>query len=150
MLTFAVESYRKVVHELKELYPRHWEELALDKDEIALDPDYERYMSFDLAGMIHLFTARDGRKLVGYFIFIVLPSLHYKKSLQAYYDIFYLLPEYRKGWNGIRFVRFAESSLKKAGVQKMYVGVKLNHDFGKVFEYLNFQPAERIYTKLIG
>lgn len=150
MIEYAVEPWMQVVEEIKLIVHEHWEELALDKDQIKLDPDYNRYESIDALGVIHLVTARDNGILIGYCIFFVMPALHYKNSKQAVYDIFYLRKPYRKGRNGIRFIKFAEESLKKVGVQKVYMGVKLNNDFGKVFEYLGFTPAERIYIKMIG
>ena len=149
MLTFDVEPYSMVIPEMKAIYPEHWEELAFDKDIIELDPDYEAYNKMDKAGLIHVVTARFNNELVGYFIFCINFALHYKRSLTAHYDIFYLRKKYRKGRNGIDFIRFAEQSLIEKNVQKIYTGVKLPHDFGLVFERLGYRPTERIYTKIL-
>ena len=148
-LTFLVEPYRSVIPEMSLRYPEHWEELALDKSSIPLAPDYAKYNAMADAGMLHVVTARSSGVLVGYFIFVITPGLHYVTTRMALYDIFYLRKPYRKGYNGMRFIQFAETSLREAGVDKMYVGVKLNNDFGKVFERLGFTPAERIYIKLL-
>lgn len=148
-LIFAVEPYRSAIPEMSLLYPEHWEELALDKDHIPLAPDHHRYNTMADAGMLHVVTARSAGALVGYFIFVLTPGLHYSTTKMALYDIFYLRKPYRQGYNGMHFIQFAEQSLREAGADKMYVGVKLNNDFGKVFERLGFTPAERIYIKLL-
>jgi hypothetical protein len=149
-LKFAVEPYSKAIDEMKLLYPAHWEEIALNKDVIKLDPDYERYLQFEKLGMLHVVTARaDTGKLVGYHIFVLMTHLHYRQSNTATSDITYLLPEHRKGFNGVKFLRFAFDSLKPLGTQRIYTNCKMHHDFGSILERLGFKEAERIYTKVI-
>ncbi|MDN7881243.1 hypothetical protein [Burkholderia aenigmatica] len=148
-LTFAVEPYAQAIDEMRLLYPAHWAEIALNKDVIKLDPDYERYDALDRAGMVHVATARADGQLVGYHIFVLMTHLHYRQSYTATSDITYLRPQHRRGFNGMRFLRFAFESLKPLGVQRIYTNCKMHHDFGRVLERLGFVEAERIYTKVI-
>jgi len=41
MITFSVEPLTERLEELKPLFPRHWEELALNKEHVPLDPQYD-------------------------------------------------------------------------------------------------------------
>lgn len=148
-LEFAIEPYSKAILEMAELYPEHWEEIALNRDVIKLEPDYERYLLLEDNGMLHVVTARCEGKLVGYHVFIIMKHLHYRSSLTATSDITYLKPQYRKGFNGVKFLRFAFDSLKGKGVQRVYTNCKLHHDFGRVLERLGFIEVERIYTKVL-
>ena len=147
---FQVEEYEKVIEEIKPYYNSHYEEVAADK-EIELNPSYETYTTLALLGILHVVTVRNNdNNLIGYYIAIVTPHLHYKQSLTAVTDIYYLDPEYRFGRIAIDFFKFIESSLKDRGVQRIYTMTKSFANKGKIFEYLGYTEKERIYTKMIG
>lgn len=145
---FQVEDYLDAIDEMRELYPDHWKEIALDHDKIKLDPDYDRYELLSRAGVLHVVTARSGPKLVGYHMSIVMPHLHYKSSLTAFTDVFYLKPEYRKGMTGYRLLRTFRDSVKARGVQKVYMMTKLGIDLDPVLKRLGFKPIERVYAQV--
>ena len=148
-LTYQVERYRDIEPELVEIYPEHYDELAVNKHRKKLNPDFECYRAMADAGVLHIPTARAGGNLVGYFIFVVRMNLHYKDLRTAYNDIFYLRKPYRRGHNGLAFVRFVLESFKPLGVDEVYCGTKLHNDYGPIFEHFGFAPIERIYTKLL-
>lgn len=148
-LTFQAEPYLAIEHELAAIYPEHYEELAVNKQRKKLEPDYQHYRALVDAGRVHVTTARDAGVLVGYFIFFVQQNIHYKSIRTAYNDIFFLRKPYRKGWDGIRFVRFTLDYLEKIGAEEVYLGTKLHNDYGPIFEHFGFAPIERIYTKLL-
>jgi GNAT superfamily N-acetyltransferase len=145
-VSYAVEDYRGIEGELRELYPAHWQEIALDHDVIPLDVDYSRYWGLAEAGVLHIVTARHADKIVGYHVSMIHPHLHYKSSLTCFSDVFYLKPEYRKGLIGYRLLQFFRDSVKKRGVQKIYMSIKLDHDVGRLLERLGFNPIERVYS----
>lgn len=146
---FAVEPYGQTIAEMRELYREHWEEIAIDKDAIALEPDYESYADMDARGILHLVTARASGALVGYHLSMIRGHLHYKSSITCFTDIFYLKPAYRVGMTGYRMLKFFRDSVKSRGVQKIYMGTKLAHDIGPLLERLGFKPIERLYTMVL-
>lgn len=150
MITFHVEDYQKVIPELCEIYPLHWKEIALDQDSIPLDPDYELYSKLAGMGVIHLVTARDGERLVGYHLSFLRPGLHYKSTPMCFTDIFYLLPEYRSGMTGYNFLKFFRDSVLALGVKRIYMMTKLTIDLGPLVERLGFKEIERIYSLTRG
>lgn len=149
-LTFATEPWPAVVDELSGHWPQHWAEVGMHRDKIALSPNYAEYARLHESGQLHVTVARELGWVVGYLTAIVRPHLHYKQSLSAFYDLYYLEPSYRKGMNGVKLFQEAERALKARGVERMFTGTKLSLDASVIFERLGWQPAERLYVKWIG
>lgn len=148
-LTFQVEQYVDVINEIIPYYPMHYEELASDKS-IPLDPDFEGYLWRAEKGLLQVVTARKDGELVGYYIAFISPHIHYRHSLTAHVDIYYLRKDCRIGANGLDFLRFAEQSLVDRAVERIYVSTKTDSDKSAIFEWLGYQEKERVFTKLIG
>lgn len=150
MISYQIEDFRQALPEMEKLFPVHWDEVAIDKDIVPLNMWYEQYNRMHAEDKLHIVTVRDGDKLIGYHWSIVTPHLHYHDCLTAYTDGYFLLPEYRKGRNGINLFKFAEETLQKKGVRKMYVGSKIKHDKSAIFEMLGWTLVEKYYCKYIG
>lgn len=149
MITYQREEWQDCLAEMEQLWPLHWEEVAADKDVIPLEPNYEMYDWIDQNGQLHVVTVRCDGKLIGYHTSIVRPHLHYKSSLSAFTDMYFIHPDYRKGMVGVKLFKEVEKSLKQRGVQKMFTGTKLSLDMGRLFEHLGWKETERLYTKVI-
>jgi hypothetical protein len=150
-ISFEVERFSDVIGEMREYFTAHYQELATFKDKISeVNPDYALYEAMDAAGKLHLVTARDEGKLVGYYVGVVMPQPHYKTTLAAMADLYWLHPDYRKGFTGVDFLRFIESSLKERGVQVTVMGTKLSKDLGRLYEHLGYQPTDTVWRKWIG
>ena len=151
MLTCQVESLTERLEEFKHLVPLHWEELALNKDKVPLDPQYEVYAAREARGELLFVTMREAGKPVGYFVGFIAPGLHYKGCLTCTMDIFYIAQELRnQGLPGVRLFRFVENELKRRGVQRWFVGSKVHADASALFEFLKFECVEVYYSKWIG
>jgi len=149
-ISIQIEDWRFVQPDLAVLCIRHWEEIAHNKDLIALEPDWDRYQLMSDAGMLSVTAARNDSELIGYQVYIINNHLHYKSSKTALSDILYLAPEYRQGTLGIRIMKTAEEELKRLGVQRVMQNVKLANDWGVILERMDYKPFERIYTKILG
>lgn len=145
MLSYQVESYRRCLPELAELFPRHWAEIAVDKD-IPLEPRYDVYLAMDAAGVVFLETVRDDRKLVGYFIGFITPGLHYESCSTCTEDIYWLAPEYRRGWVGVRLFRTVMSELRARKVQRLFVTTKVHAPIDRLLTFLGFKHVENGYS----
>jgi len=150
MITAQVEQYSKCLPELMECYDLHWEELALNKDKVPLDPQYDLYEARDDAGQLLLVTLRETGRLVGYFIGFIAPGFHYKTCLTLTMDIFWTHPDVRGGFSGVKLFRLVEKEAKRRGVHRMFYGSKMHKDASRLFEYLKMEPVEIYYTKWIG
>lgn len=150
MISYQEERYEEIVDELVELYPLHYEEVGMDKEHIPLDPDLGQYQYLQDLEILHIMTVRDSGKLVGYHKSFVCPHIHFKSTLVAYTDLYFLLPEYRKGFIGVNLFRILEDKLKAKGVKKIYSMTKVKKDNSPLFDRLGYTLAEYAYTKYIG
>ncbi len=89
MITAQLESWVPLLPELQPLLPGHWEELALNKDKVPLDPQWDEYLRRDKLNQLITVTLRLDGKLVGYFLGFLCPGLHYKTCLTYTMDICY-------------------------------------------------------------
>ena len=149
MIKFGVERYHQVSEDIKELIKLHYEEIAVNKDVIPLDPDWDRYKALDDSGLIMTVTARDDGKIIGYAIFFVTSHLHYKSTIYANNDLLYLHPDYRKGMTGIRLITLSEGFLKQRGVAKIMWHIKFNKDFSRLLHHLGYVDEDIIVGKII-
>lgn len=148
-VTYAVEDWFAVKDEMAHLWPQHWAEVAVNRDLIELDPDFDTYALYARGGMLHIVVARKAGMIVGYHFSVVRPHLHYKRSLSSFTDIYYIAPEYRTGRTPLRLFQFVEKTLKARGVQKAFTGTKLSLDAGPLFEKMGWAQTERLYIKIL-
>lgn len=150
MIKYQQEFLSQVEDDSKYLLELHWNEVALNKEHIKLNPDWESYYELEQVGNLRIFTARNKGTLVGYFVVIVNSNLHYKDHLFAANDIIYLHKDYRKGFTGIKLIKFAEECLREDGVSVLAINTKVHQPFDVVLERLDFNMVERVYSKYLG
>jgi GNAT superfamily N-acetyltransferase len=145
MITYQREQVSDVIEDIKPLLVMHWAELAHFGD-IKLDPDWEFYRRNP---SVRVYTARDGGTLIGYGAFFVAPNRHYRQSIQAVQDIFFVDPLYRGTRVGYRLLKFCEEQAKAEGAQAIYHHVKTAHAqvFAPLLGHLNYEPVDLIYAK---
>jgi len=149
-VNFAVEDYMYALPRMRDIYPVHWAEIAMDKDTIPLDPDYGWYEMLYKSGMLHLVCARDEGKLVGYHVGVLRPHPHYKSTLMCFSDMFYLLREYRRGMNGYEFMKFFKDTALTRGVKRIYWSSKRTIDITPIAKRLGFIHIENVFTYTVG
>lgn len=150
MITTHVETLKENLDYLKPLLPIHYAELALNQDKVPLAPQYNKYLSAESRGELFFVTVREDGEMIGYFLGFISPALHYATCLTCQMDIFYILPEHRGSNAGFMLFEFVEKSLKKRGVQRMFVGSKLHKDASWLFEKLGYTPVETYYSAWLG
>ena len=150
MICYQEEIFEQVIEDIKPLLEDHWEEIALNKDSIKLNPNYARYEELFKSGNMKIVTARDNEKLVGYCIMLLYHHIHYKDQFMAMDDIFFIAKDYRKGLTGVKLFIKTEEIMKQYGVTKLSMNVKVHQDVGAIFERLGYKETERMFTKMIG
>lgn len=149
MVKFYIETLEEARYDAENLLKLHWEQIALNKDKIKLNPDWETYKALEDSGILKIFTAREGATLVGYFVVTVMRNLHYKDHLFASNDLIFLHPDHRKGLVGAKLIQFAEEHLKRMGVSVMTVNTKMHKPFDKLLKWLGFTHIENLYSKYL-
>ena len=148
-ITYQKEKLSVIEEELKPLLLEHYKEIAAYQDKIALAPDWSRYYTLEDSGILKIATVRDGGVLVGYYIAMVVPNLHYSEDLYAVNDIVLIKPEYRNAKGGVGLFTFMEGWMRELGVSVMTMHMKTSLPFDKLCEGMGWDYMERSYTKCI-
>lgn len=149
-IVFAVERFQDFQPSLAKLIDQHWCEVALNHNEVPLDPDWDRYNAMSDAGVLHCVTIRDEYgSLKGYHLGIKGGHLHYKSTLHLVTDVYYVVPEWRSGFVLLKLLRYVEKCARDMGVRKLFTATKLHLDMGAVFERAKYRETERLYAKIL-
>ncbi len=147
---FGWERFFSIAHELPPLFLEHWRELALNRDVIPLDPDWDKYYRLDVEGALRILTVRvPSGQLVGYVFLMVGPHLHYKSTLWGHVDMFWMEPVYRQGWTGVKLFKRLIQDAKKMEVANLTLATKhhfMDNRVTKLLQRLGFMPIETIHA----
>lgn len=153
---FGWERLTDITREILPLLKEHWRELALNQDTVILDPNWEQYFVYQELGILHVLTVRQHGDLVGYLWLLCGPHLHYASTKYANIDHYWLAPECRSGWLGVRLFREA---IRKAleldakilhGAEKMHWKNARNRPVSWLFRRLGFTPIEYVWSLRLG
>ena len=147
MIRYQQEFLADCWDDAQELIQLHWEEIALNKDFIALNPDIAAYENAEMEGVLRIFTARDDGRLVGYFAVLVTHSLHYMDHTFAHNDVIFIRQDYRKGWTASNLIRFSEQCLTQDGVSVLFINTKVHKPFDILLRRLGYRHIENLYSK---
>ena len=149
MITAQIESFERCLPELVQLFPAHWEELALFKDRMPLAPQYAEYVRRERAGLLFLATVRWNAKIVAYYTAQVAPGFHYGKTLTGTQDMVWVTPEARNKGLSLPLHRCVEKELRRRGVGPWYAGYKTHNPLGmpKLLDKFGFIPADTYMVK---
>lgn len=152
MITAQVESFSAGLNELKPLLPLHYEELALDKDKVPLDPQYGIYLARDALGEVLYVTVREDGRLAGYFIGFIAPALHYQTCLTLTMDIFYIAEAHRGNGAGVMLFQTVKKEAVRRGVQRWFVGDKCHAAVHAetLFAAMGFEKVEHYWSIWLG
>ena len=149
MITIQTEKLSDMLDELKPLLPIHWKEIALDHENVPLDPDYEQYLLLEEMGIVHVCTARQDKEIIGYFRTFIRNHIHYKSTKFGHVDIYYVHPNHRMNGTGYKLFKFHEDEMRKAGVKKLINMCKMHQDHAHLFKALGYTEIERIFSKVL-
>lgn len=156
-LVQQVEPFAAIARDLPPLFERHWQELGTRKDEIPLDPDWDRYFALAQVGTLRVRTARVDGVLAGYIFNMIGPHLHYRSTLHAEIEMFWLDTAYRgigvvgmNHWFVMDWFGDNDEDLRKLGVKRISVAVKNGYKDGRVglvFKRLGYEEIETNWSK---
>ena len=150
MITYTVEGWHDIKDEVQPLLQRHWEEVALNREEIPLAVDFDSYDALADMGVLHILVARKDGVMIGYYWAIVRTHLHYATTLFAFTDILFIEKQHRRGLVGYKLFVEMEKSLKALGVKKIFAATKTKLNLGPIFKRLGYDVHEIVHSKMIG
>ena len=145
MVSFQREKLADIWDDVMVLCAMHWEETE-QYQSAPLNPDKERYLEYNEMGYHRQYTARDGEKVVGHLGVYISTSMHTQVSI-ATEDTWYLMPEYRRGRNAMRFYQFIEEDLRKEGVYEVLMHAKNANNTARLMEFLGYKPVGTLCIK---
>jgi L-amino acid N-acyltransferase YncA len=149
LISFHEEKFGPFNEEAQPLYVLHWKELAVNQDKIRLDIDTERYQKLEDMGMLFVLTVRDAGKMVGYLMAFPITHMHYKTAGQmCLTDMFYILPEYRRGTGAKLFTEF-ERRMRDRGVVQIMTGCKVHQNHSELFKRLGWTNTDLTFVKVL-
>ena len=141
MITFQEETLAQIRDkEFEDILKLHSEELT--EFAFQLNPDWKVYQLLEDTGALHIVTARDNEKLIGYHVSFIMTHHHYMDALVAENDLYYILPEYRKGWLGYKFLKKVIQFLKRRNVNIVSHNMKVSHSYLPLTKRLGFRLME--------
>lgn len=147
-LIAEVSSLEKGLDEIKPLLPGHYEELSLHKDRgIELDPLYDRYLAAEKLGEVLYVTLRKEGQLVGYFVGLIGPALHYKSCVTLHSDIYYVVPEHRGDGGGMILFDAVRKEAKRRGARYWMSGDKEHAHIhaDRLHKMMGFEKIENVF-----
>lgn len=126
MLEFAVETWADLERDGQDIFKVHYDELALHKEQMPMGLDGTIYLELERLQRLLVITARKEGVLVGYYLGIFIPKHPHNKDAGpvATTDMFYILPEHRKGGAGARLLRFAVDEFRRRGIVVVSLSIK--------------------------
>lgn len=150
MIAFACEPVSAIWDEAMALATLHAAGTKGFRRNEPFNPSYDRYRSANEQGYFFVFTARDEGKLIGYFGIYVTPSMH-SQLLTAQEDTFFIHPDYRDGFNAIRFIKHVERELTRAGVHEILFSCEMDNAVAnRLLTFLKYEPVIQQYRKLLS
>lgn len=147
MITFQEESIEQVWNEAMELAYEHWKGTKGFRRHEPFNPSFDRYNACNKQGFFHSFTAREGHRLIGYFGIYITPSMH-SQELMATEDTFFIHPDYRDGFNAIRFIKHVERELASRGVKELLFSCETDNTVAnRLLTFLKYEPVIQQYRK---
>ncbi len=150
MITAHQEKIADRIEEIQVLLPAHYKELALNQDQVPLDPQYDIYLRREAAGEVIFTVLRENGIMIGYFIGFIAPGLHYKTCLTCTMDIFYVQQDKRQQGAGFALFAEVEKELRRRGVDRWFMGSKMHKDASYLFEKIGATQVETYYSKWLG
>ena len=147
-VSFLRERLAPCLRELLPLIEKDWRECGSDHERIPLDIDLDRYLDYDLVGILQLVTARDAGLLVGYVLNFIHPHMMHRSSRWCMIDLYWLYPEYRGQGVGRALFEANEMFLRASGVKVIQASerVALRH---ALFQRCGFKEEGVVWRKIL-
>lgn len=139
---------KELYDNVDELFVKHWEESARNKQVMVLKPDWDNYFNLENSErLVTLAVVDEQDKIVGYSCNIVNKHLHYADLVVAYNDVLFLDKSCRNSSIGLRLIKETEKAVKAAGAKLMLWHAKEDTPLDKILPKMGCKVQEIIYSK---
>ena len=147
MISYQKEEFYSLAKDAQawDLFKQHYSEIAEYTDTIKFKLNFKAYDRLNAVDKLEIHSIRDNGKIIGYNMWILSYYIHATDSLTATSDNLYLHPDYRKGLNGYKFIKWSVAEIKKRKPQRIIFHVKPFLDYGSLLERLGAEFFEKSY-----
>ena len=138
-----LESFATLNAEAQELFEAHATEVTTSGP-VALD--LGAYQELERRGALVVVTARKAGKIIGYLVLKLGRDIHFDQRVAAS-DMFFVTSEARRSGVGRELISKALSHLDWLGINRVFFGMKIRHQFRKLLRSEGFAPDEEIWVK---
>jgi L-amino acid N-acyltransferase YncA len=108
------------------------------------------YIKMSSMGLYRAYIARtEEGKLAGFLGMVVSEHLYFPEFNMAQQDVLHLGKEHRKGFVGIKLLKYSEKKLKELGVNVILQNSTNKKDISKLFLRLGYSPSDQVFIKEI-
>jgi len=155
MITYQVERWDTAMcRDTRDLLRQHHDEVGEHGDTLGYDPDYDAARRMDQSGALHIVTAREDGRMIGYCVVDIGTSLEHRALLCATQRMWFVHRDHRHGRVGWRLMTETIRHLKERGVRQFYphhrVGCLTERVGAKMMTRLGATPLELSYSLWIG
>lgn len=147
----GLEPISDCVDEITKIHQAHWDETEVLYLTRPMDPDYDYLSSMEANRQFVLFTIRDpDGNLIGNLGYFIAISTHFKGSLMAREDFFFIDKAHRGSGLARRFYQYSEECLTQLGVKLIGISDKApcgGKSLGPLLEREGFKAVSTIYIK---
>ena len=148
-VTFRRERLGPILREILPLLRKDWEENGIDRDRVPFALDLDRYLQYDLVGILQIVTARTASgAMVGYVFAAVHPHIDHSGMGWALLTWYWLYPEYRGGGIGDAMIEALEHFLRDAHVSVVEATEKVTARHG-LFARRGYNATDTVYRKML-
>ena len=133
--------------EVNELIREHWEEVALNKKVMRLDPDWDLYKRMEAEGRAFALGAFQGSAMVGYVVMFLMRHVHYKEMTIAMNDVLFVRKTHRKGRTGLRLIQEAEEVARRKGAQLVTWHAKPDTALADLLPKLGYGVQDIVFSR---
>jgi hypothetical protein len=150
MLEYAVETLTwSLIGETVPHQEQYWKEVAGPFHQFPPDVDWKTYLIAQERGWLKVVTGREnGHLKAGAFVVVTLHP-HYA-CIAGSLPLLFVSPDFRRGREGLRLVKFAEQEAFKSGAQVMMTHGGVHNGVYRLFEHMGYQDFGRYFVKVIG
>ena len=110
--------------------------------------DMEKLLKYDECAYRRQYTVRFNDRIIGHTaIYVVVSGRTGIKTASE--ETWYLLPQFRKGWNILKFYKFVEQDLKKEGVKALRLTIDDGSTIARILKFLKFNVLSVNYEKVL-
>lgn len=125
----------------------HWDEVALNKDLMKLEPDISTYQEHERADRLVALGAFSGDEMVGYSVGILTPALHYLSLQLLINDVIYLAKEHRDGNLGIALIQRTEIAAQERGARMVMWHAKKGTPLERLLPRMGYGVQDILFSK---